>query len=141
MPALGDLNGDGINAVVGIVITPLRGNATFSYLKAVLNQNDTPNPLATAFLGDRVIIQSIVTASRQIAPEMINQGPDEPMCCPNQGTRGVTTLQDQGLNVVEQVDAQGTEPAVAMATSQNASSQRPAPCQPLSKLAFPQIAD
>ena len=95
----GDLNGDGVDDVVVIVISYPGGSGTFFYLTAVLNQNGAPNPVATTFLGDRVIIRSIVIESGQ-------------MCCPNMNRRQIYTLQDDKLNLVEQIDTPRTEPAV-----------------------------
>jgi peptidoglycan/xylan/chitin deacetylase (PgdA/CDA1 family) len=115
MHTFGDLNGDGVDDVLAIVISRPGGSGTFFDLTAVLNQEGRPNPVATAFLGDRVIIRSMTIEAGQIALEMINQGPDDPMCCPNQDSRRVYALQDGSLDLVEQVDTPRTEPAVPLA--------------------------
>jgi hypothetical protein len=67
----GDLNGDRVDDVLVILISYPGGSGTFFYLAAVLNQDGTPKPVATAFLGDRTIIRSMTIESGQIALEMI----------------------------------------------------------------------
>lgn len=108
----GDLNGDGADDVLVILISSPGGSGTFFYLAAVLNQGGAPKPVATAFLGDRVIIRSAAVKAGQIVLEMITHGPDDPMCCPNMDRRQVYILQDEALTLVEQVDVPRTEPAV-----------------------------
>lgn len=111
----GDLNGDGVDDVLVILISYPGGSGTFFHLAAVLNQDGTTNPVATAFLGDRTIIRSMAIESGQIVLEMITHGPDDPMCCPNMDRRQVYTLQDGNLNLVEQIDTPRTEPAIPRA--------------------------
>jgi peptidoglycan/xylan/chitin deacetylase (PgdA/CDA1 family) len=111
----GDLNGDGVDDVLVILISYPGGSGTFFDLAAVLNQDGAPNPVATAFLGDRVIIRSMTIESGQIVLEFITQGPDDPMCCPNMDRRQVYALEDNNLVLVEQIDTPRTEPAVPRA--------------------------
>ena len=111
----GDLNGDGVDDVLVILISYPGGSGTFFDLAAVLNQDGIPNPVATAFLGDRTIIRSMTIESGQIVLEMITQGPDDPMCCPNMDRRQVYALQDGSLNLLEQIDTPRTEPAIPRA--------------------------
>ena len=108
----GDLNGDGVDDVLVVLISHPGGSGTFFYLAAVLNEGGTPNPVATAFLGDRVIIRSMTIEAGQTVLEMITQGPDDPMCCPNMDRRQVYILQDETLTLVEEADTPRTEPAV-----------------------------
>jgi peptidoglycan/xylan/chitin deacetylase (PgdA/CDA1 family) len=108
----GDLNGDGVDDVLAILISYPGGSGTFFYLMAVLNQAGTPNPVATAFLGDRTIIRSMSIESGQIALEMTTQGTDDPMCCPNMDRRQTYALRDDSLILLEQVDTPRTEPAI-----------------------------
>jgi heat shock protein HslJ len=115
MHTFGDLNGDGVDDVLVILISYPGGSGTFFNLTAVLNQDGTPAPVAAAFLGDRTIIRSMTIESGQILLEMITQGPDDPMCCPNMDRRQVYTLQDDRLVLVEQTDTPRTEPAVPIA--------------------------
>jgi len=115
MHTFGDLNGDGVDDVLVILISYPGGSGTFFDLAAVLNQDGMPNPVATAFLGDRTIIRSMTIESGQIVLEMITQGPDDPMCCPNMDRRQAYALQDGDLNLLEQTDTPRTEPAVPRA--------------------------
>ena len=114
MHTFGDLNGDGVDDVVVIVVSYPGGSGTFFDLAAVLNQDGTPNPVAYAFLGDRVIIRSLTIEAGQIGIEFVTQGPDDPFCCPNMDRRQVYALQDDSLNSVDQVDTPRTEPAVPL---------------------------
>ena len=80
--AIGDLNGDGTDDAVAILVADPGGSGTFYHLAAVINQNGTPKHTATEFLGDRVQLKSVSIESGEIAVEMTKHGPDDPMCCP-----------------------------------------------------------
>lgn len=136
MHTFGDLNGDGVDDVVVILISYPGGSGTFFGLAAVLNQDGTTNPVATVFLGDRTIIRSMAIESGQIVLEMITQGPDDPMCCPNMDRRQVYTLQDGNLNLVEQIDTPKRSLLSRVLLSQNGLNFHRASHRPLWRAAF-----
>ncbi len=73
----GDLNGDGVEDALTILVAYPGGSGTFFYLAAVLNRAGTPYPVATAFLGDRVLLQSVTLKAGQTVAEMITHGPED----------------------------------------------------------------
>jgi hypothetical protein len=77
--AAGDLNGDGArDAAVTLVADP-GGSGTFTYLAAVLNQGGVARPIASVFLGDRIIVKSLAIQSGEIVVTLLTRKPDEPM--------------------------------------------------------------
>jgi heat shock protein HslJ len=80
--AFGDLNGDGEKDAAVILITNPGGSGTFRYLAAVINQNGSPNHVASQLLGDRIKVKSLSIRSGEITVEMITHGPSDPLCCP-----------------------------------------------------------
>ena len=82
MHAFGDLNFDGIEDASVVLATSAGGSGTFLSLEAVINDEGAPLHVATAGLGDRVQIKSIVIESGRIAVNMLTHGPKDSMCCP-----------------------------------------------------------
>lgn len=82
LQAFGDLNFDGNPDASVVLATSGGGAGTFISLEAVINDEGAPKHIATALLGDRVQIKSIVIESGRITVNMLAHGPDDPMCCP-----------------------------------------------------------
>ena len=82
--AFGDLNGDGVNDAVVILIESSGGSGNFLYLAAVINEGGAPVNVATQFVGDREQAQAIIIEDGEITLNMVAHGPDDPMCCPTQ---------------------------------------------------------
>lgn len=80
--AYGQLNNQDAAAV--ILVTDPGGSGTFYEVAVVVNEGGQPVHVASAPLGDRVQINSLSIAGNEIVVDMINQGPDDPMCCPTQ---------------------------------------------------------
>ena len=77
--AAGDLNGDGAkDAAVTLVADP-GGSGTFTYLAAVINQEGVARPIASVFLGDRIVVKSLAIQSGEIVVTLLTRKPDEPM--------------------------------------------------------------
>ncbi len=75
----GDLNGDGVqDAAVTLIVDP-GGSGTFIYLAAVLNQDGAARPVASVFLGDRIIVKSLAIESGEIVVTLLTRKPDEAM--------------------------------------------------------------
>jgi hypothetical protein len=75
----GDLNGDGAkDAAVTLVADP-GGSGTFTYLAAVVNQDGVARPIASVFLGDRIVVKSLAVQSGEIVVTLLTRKPDEPM--------------------------------------------------------------
>jgi hypothetical protein len=97
--AFGDLNGDGKQDAAVILITDLGGSGTFLYLAAVIDQNGSPNNVASQLLGDRVKVKNLSISSGEISVEMIKHGPTDPLCCPSSQTTQDYRLQGDKLVV------------------------------------------
>jgi len=115
--AYGQLNGEDVAAVV--LATDSGGSGTFYYLHVMVSEDGQPAEVASTFLGDRVQINSISIADNQIVLDMVQAGPDDPMCCPTQQV--VKTYQLQGDQLVETssqvVGAQGASARTLEGTS------------------------
>ena len=97
--ALGELNEPAAAAV--ILATNPGGSGTFIDLAVVTEQDGVPTNVATTNLGDRVQINSVAIQDNQIVVDMVNQGPDDPMCCPTQQVVQTYELQDDQLVLVD----------------------------------------
>ena len=93
----GQLNGQDVAAVV--LVTDPGGSGTFYYLHVMVGQNGEPAEVAYIPLGDRVQISSIAIQNNQIMVDMVQAGPDDPMCCPSQQV--IKTYELQGDQLVE----------------------------------------
>jgi uncharacterized lipoprotein YbaY len=97
--AYGDLNGDGQEDAAVLLAENSGGSGTFVYLAAVVSQDGQPVNVATTLLGDRVQVDSLEIENNQIVVDMVQAGPDDPMCCPSQQV--VKTFELQGDQLVE----------------------------------------
>jgi hypothetical protein len=78
----GDLDAkDGQDAAVILMEEP-GGSGTFYYLAAVINQNGNPRNVATAFIGDRVKINTLSIEGNQIIVKILTRRENEPMASP-----------------------------------------------------------
>ena len=97
--AYGDLNGDGQAEAVVLLAESSGGSGTFVYLAVVANQDGQPVNVATTLLGDRVQVNSMQIENNQLVVDMVQAGPDDPMCCPSQQV--IKTYELQGGQLVE----------------------------------------
>jgi len=95
--AFGDLNGDGVDDAVAILIESSGGSGNFRYLAAVINEGGAPVNVATQFVGDREQMQALTIEGGEITLNMVAHGPDDPMCCPTQEVTKRYRLQDDQL--------------------------------------------
>jgi len=84
MILFGDLNGDGAEDAVSLLVVNTGGSGVFTYLVASMNQNGTLKPTVPILLGDRVQVKSMAIVSDKISVSMVTQGANDPMCCPTQ---------------------------------------------------------
>jgi heat shock protein HslJ len=109
--AFGDLNGDGVDDAVAVLVENSGGTGSFRYLAAVLNQGGSPKNVATYFLGDRGQVQSVSIAEGEITVDVVAHGPDDPMCCPSQREVQVYALRgDELAQLSSQVIGSGEDP-------------------------------
>jgi len=77
--ALGDVNGDGAEDALVILVVDPGGSGTFTYLTLVVNEEGTAKPLAAVLLGDRVVVKSLALESGNVVVSLLTRKPDEPM--------------------------------------------------------------
>jgi len=88
---------DGQPYAAVILVSDPGGSGTFYHLAYVTLEGGKPQHVASAFLGDRVQIQSLAIEDGEIVVEMIAQGDNDPMCCPSQYTVARYALQEGEL--------------------------------------------
>ena len=64
--AFGDLDGDGVDDAVVVLVESSGGSGSFLYLAAVLNRDGSPENVATQSLGDRGQVQKLSIESGQM---------------------------------------------------------------------------
>jgi len=83
MEVFSDLNHDGMKDAIAILVYRSGGTGSFYSLVVLINQNDSPKHVATASLGDRVVIRSThINSDNIISVNMLTHGPKEGLCCP-----------------------------------------------------------
>lgn len=95
--AYGELNGTPSAAIV--LVSDPGGSGTFYDLHVMVSQNGQPVSVASTMLGNRVDINSIAVENNQIVVDMVQAGPDDPLCCPSQQV--IKTFELQGDQLVE----------------------------------------
>ena len=80
--ARGDLSGDGNDEAVVVLAHDPGGSGVFMHLAVVSDPDGSPRNIATFSLGDRVRVMAIAVVDGKIAAELLEHGPDDPMCCP-----------------------------------------------------------
>ena len=100
--AFGDLDDNGDEEAALILVTNAGGSGSFVELVIVDKSNGELVHVATADLGDRVIINSLQVEGTYIVVDMITHGPDDGLCCPTVPVvqnyhlhRGVLTLMEE----------------------------------------------
>jgi heat shock protein HslJ len=89
------------------------GSGNFINLALIVDQDGAPVHLASAPLGDRVVVQELAIDNNQIALTMLTQGPDDPMCCPSQMVTQTYELQGETLALVDESVSEARETATA----------------------------
>ncbi len=97
--AYGDVTGDGQAEAVVLLAENSGGSGTFVYMAVLANQDGRPVNLATTLLGDRAQVDSMTVENNQVVVDMVQAGPDDPMCCPSQQV--IKRFELQGDQLVE----------------------------------------
>lgn len=98
----GDLNGDGSSDAAVFLAANTGGTGVFLDLFAVLNDQGQPNPVASAFLGDRIKINMVAIYNGKILVDMNTQGPNDPMISPNLHVLRTYQLEGKALKLVSE---------------------------------------
>ena len=96
----GDLRGDTLLEAVAVLVTDPGGSGSFYDLVVLGATPDGPRELAAASLGDRVDIENLMIADRQILVQLVTQGPADPMCCPSRREARTYALLGDSLALV-----------------------------------------
>jgi len=102
----GDLDGDGGEEAVVLLVENSGGTGSFVYLAALGRRGGEVVNLGTSLVGDRVQIRSIGVDGGQVELEVVQRGPDDAACCPSQKATRIWAL-DGGL-VETSTDVTGT---------------------------------
>ena len=95
--AFGDLDGDSIADAVMVLESDPGGSGVFYDLAPILNRAGKPLTLAVVPLGDRVQVGGVSISDRRIDVQLMQQGPDDPQCCPTQATVAAYRLEGDHL--------------------------------------------
>ena len=77
--AFGDLDGNGTEDAAAILQTSSGGSGDFTYVTAVLNQAGAAKPVASVYLGDRIVVKSLAIADGKIIASWLDRKPSESM--------------------------------------------------------------
>lgn len=106
MIARGDLTGDGSAEAVVALASNSGGSGVFPFLAVVQDADGHPGHIATVALGDRVKVAGLGIDSGILFADLVEHGPDDPMCCPSRSVRREWRLEDGELvQVEEQVES------------------------------------
>jgi len=77
--AFGDLDGNGTEDAAAILQTNSGGSGDSTYAAAVLNEAGAAKPVASVYLGDRIVVKSLAIADGKITATWLDRKPSEPM--------------------------------------------------------------
>lgn len=109
LAAAGDLDGDGTQDVVGLLVDYTTGSADFVYLAARLSTQG--EPVDALLLGDRTPVKALRVTDDQAIVDFVGPGPSDAACCPTWNVRAVYAVKDGRL--AERSRAQVSEVTLA----------------------------
>jgi hypothetical protein len=90
---------DGRETAAAVLVSSGGGSGTFYDLVLLVRGPEGWKHTDTALLGDRVKVHSVTLAGREVAVDLTEQGPDDPMCCPTHRRTKRYLVQDGRLKV------------------------------------------
>ena len=100
--ARGDVTGDEADEAVVVLAHNSGGSGVFMYLAVVRDNDGNLENIATTNLGDRVKVIAIEIDDGNIAAELVEHGPKDPMCCPTSKVDRGWSLEGEELVETEQ---------------------------------------
>jgi heat shock protein HslJ len=83
--ASGDLDADGAVETVAMLAASGGGTGTFYSLHVMERQGEAIVDVATTYVGDRIVVNSLNVASNGLIElDAVKQGPEDPLCCPSE---------------------------------------------------------
>jgi hypothetical protein len=82
--AIGDLDHDGDDDAIAIIVESAGGTGSFHYMFAVMNRSGSPEQLGEPeWMGDRTVIQRLSIDGKGIVTvRYVTHGDNDPACCP-----------------------------------------------------------
>ena len=102
MFALGDLNRDGKKEGALILVCTTGGSGSFRMLALVMEKDGNPSHIASEFLGDRVVIESLEISNEKIIINMISHGSGDGANTPSVKSKVSYELEGEELVEVEE---------------------------------------
>jgi uncharacterized membrane protein len=85
--ATGDLLGDASDEAVVALAHNAGGSGVFMYLAVMREERGNPENIATISLGDRARITALAIDDGNLVADLVEHGPNDPMCCPTRAVR------------------------------------------------------
>jgi hypothetical protein len=95
LTAAGDLDGDGVEDAVGLLVDYTTGSADFVYLAALLSTQT--GPVAAIQIGDRTPVKALSIVGDQVVVDYVGPGPSDAACCPAWNVRKVYGVEEGRL--------------------------------------------
>ncbi|MEZ5316227.1 MAG: META domain-containing protein [Vicinamibacterales bacterium] len=94
---VGDLDGHPPDEAVVILTVNSGASGVVSYFAVVTRRDGRLVNLATTPIGDRVELRHVRIEGRRLVADVVQAGPDDPMCCPGELTSRSWTLEGDTL--------------------------------------------
>lgn len=91
--ARGDLDGDGREDAVVVLLHEPGGSGVFVHLAVLSERKGRAVNVATQLLGDRVQVRELRIAAGRLEADLVEAGPGDPVCCPTRTVRRAWTLE------------------------------------------------
>jgi hypothetical protein len=109
--AFGDLDEDGVDDAVVVLLVDGGGSGTFYELAAVLDQDGVAKHVASVTLGDRIDLETLEIIDGDIVLRFRGHAPGDPACCPTEQRVRAFALGEDGLVDITRPD-EGQQPAL-----------------------------
>ena len=137
----GDLDGDGVEDAVVLLVDREGGSGAFTYVAAQLNRGGQPADAGAVRIEDRIGVRSAAIQDGKVVLEIITQGPGDVACCSSHKSPKTYSLEngklveitgkDQALKRISAADLNGTSWTLLDLTE-----GQPAPSDPQVTISF-----
>ncbi len=99
-----DLNQDGSDDAIFVMMVNTGGTGHFNYLVCALNENGKPKQVAEFFLGDRIVVNKITILTPEVIEiERLKSAPGDAACCPSLKVREYYSFDGGSLSLIGEV--------------------------------------